>query len=121
MPSLTSPVPVATMYIVARNHVHGHRIPASLDHFVDFFHKFHEFRVALEPERNLAYASAVFVSILLGSAVSICSRMKPTEPRILAYICQSWQNEAFAEKTPRDHANKLTEPAPVGISAAHLL
>ncbi len=32
----------------------------SLDHFVDLFHKFHEFRVALEPERNLAYASAVF-------------------------------------------------------------
>ncbi len=59
-PSLTLPVPVATMYIVARNHVHGHRIPASLDHFVDLFHKFHEFHVALEPERNLAYAPSVF-------------------------------------------------------------
>ncbi len=27
----------------------------------------------------------------------------------------------FAEKTPSDRPNKLTEPAAVGISAAHLL
>ncbi len=32
----------------------------SLDHFVDLFHEFHGLRVALEPERNLAYAPAVF-------------------------------------------------------------
>ncbi len=32
----------------------------SLDHFVDFFHEFHGLRVSLEPERNLAYAPAVF-------------------------------------------------------------